>query len=56
MSQEDFWELQSSHLSNGLSLKSYLKLTGTSYFTYNYWRKLCRRSYGSRLGADQHPP
>ncbi len=39
MSHEEFLDLQSSHQSSGLSLKSYLKRIGTSYSTYNYWRK-----------------
>ena len=44
MTQEEFLQLQSDHHQSGLSLKSYLKQTGTCYSTYNYWRKkLCRK-------------
>lgn len=39
MTQEEFLRLQSDHQRSGLSLKSYLQQTGTSYSTYNYWRK-----------------
>jgi hypothetical protein len=39
MTKEDFLQLQSDHHQSGLSLKSYLKLIGTGYSTYNYWRK-----------------
>ncbi len=39
MTQEEFIDLQLSHQSSGLTLKSYLKQIGTSYSTYNYWRK-----------------
>ena len=39
MSHEEFLKLQSSHQSSGLTLKSYLQQIGTSYSTYNYWRK-----------------
>ena len=46
MSNEEFLELHSSHQSSGLTLKSYLKQIGTSYSTYNYWRK----KYGTAEG------
>ena len=39
MTKEEFLQLQSDHQASGLSLKLYLKQTGTSYSTYNYWRK-----------------
>ena len=39
MTKEEFLQLQSDHQQSGLSLKSYLKQTGTGYSTYNYWRK-----------------
>lgn len=42
MTQEEFLQLQSDHQQSGLSLKLYLQRIGTSYSTYNYWRKkLC---------------
>lgn len=41
MTQEEFLQLQSDHRKSGLSLKSYLQQTGTSYSTYNYWRRKC---------------
>ena len=41
MTQEEFLQLQSDHQKSGLSLKSYLQQVGTSYSTYNYWRKKC---------------
>ena len=39
MTKEEFMDLQSAHQLSGLPLKSYLKQIGTSYSTYNYWRK-----------------
>jgi putative transposase len=39
MTHDEFVDLQLAHQSSGLTLKSYLKQTGTSYSTYNYWRK-----------------
>jgi len=39
MTKEEFLQLQSDHHQSGQSLKSYLKQIGTSYTTYNYWRK-----------------
>ena len=39
MTHDEFADLQLAHKSNGLTLKSYLKQIGTSYSTYNYWRK-----------------
>jgi hypothetical protein len=39
MTKEEFEELQLQQSQSGLSLKSYLCQTGTSYSTYNYWRK-----------------
>lgn len=39
MTQEEFMDLQSAHQASGLPLKTYLRQTGTSYSTYNYWRK-----------------
>ena len=39
MTKEDFLQLQSDHQQSGLSLKSYLQQIGTSFSTYNYWRK-----------------
>jgi len=43
MTKEEFLQLQSDHQKSGLSLKSYLKRSGTAYSTYNYWRKKCCR-------------
>ncbi|MBQ9191899.1 MAG: hypothetical protein IJ142_09960 [Bacteroidaceae bacterium] len=49
MTQEEFLQLQSDHRQSGLSLKSYLQQTGTSYSTYNYWRKkFCSKEEPSR--------
>ena len=42
MTKEEFLQLQSGHQASGLPLKSYLQQTGTSCFTYNYWRKKYR--------------
>jgi len=39
MTKEDFIKLQSDHVKSGMSLKLYLQQIGTSYSTYNYWRK-----------------
>ena len=39
MTHDEFVDLQLAHQSSGLTLKSYLKQIGTSYSTYNYWRK-----------------
>jgi putative transposase len=39
MTYDEFVDLQFAHQSSGLTLKSYLKQIGTSYSTYNYWRK-----------------
>ena len=39
MTKEEFQQLQSDHKHSGLSLKSYLQQIGTSFSTYNYWRK-----------------
>ena len=39
MTKEEFLQLQSAHQQSGLSLKSYLEQIGTSFSTYNYWRK-----------------
>ncbi len=39
MTHDEFVNLQLAHQSSGLTPKSYLKQTGTSYSTYNYWRK-----------------
>lgn len=39
MTHDEFVDLQLAHQSSGLTLKSYLKRIGTSYSTYNYWRK-----------------
>ena len=39
MTKEEFLQFQSDHQASGLSLKLYLKQTGTCYSTYNYWRK-----------------
>jgi hypothetical protein len=41
MTKEEFEELQLQQSQSALSLKSYLRQTGTSYSTYNYWRKKC---------------
>ena len=53
MTQEEFMNLQSAHQSSGLSLKLYLSQIGTSYSTYNYWRK--KFSASSDLGRDLAP-
>lgn len=39
MTKEEFEELQLQQSLSGLTLKSYLQQIGTSYSTYNYWRK-----------------
>ena len=39
MTKEEFLQLQTGHQESGLSLKSYLQQIGTSFSTYNYWRK-----------------
>ena len=39
MTKEKFEELQFQQQQSGMSLKSYLQQIGTSYSTYNYWRK-----------------
>ena len=49
MTNEEFLQLQSGHQQSGLSLKSYLQQIGTSFSTYNYWRKkYC-------CAEDRHP-
>lgn len=39
MTREEFIELQSDQQNSGLTLKAYLKETGTSYSTWSYWRR-----------------
>ena len=39
MTKEEFIKLQSDHVKSGMTLKLYLQQLGTSYTTYNYWRK-----------------
>lgn len=43
MTKEGFAELQQRQAQSGMSLKTYLRHIGTSYSTYNYWRKKYRQ-------------
>ena len=39
MNKIEFEQVQSQYRNSGKSLKNFLKETGISYSTYNYWRK-----------------
>ena len=48
MTKEEFAALQRNHVQSGMSLKLYLRHIGTSYSTYNYWRRKYRQEEPTR--------